>query len=535
MTGRRLPRLCRLLLGMHLLLAATLALFNPHAHLLDDAYYTLTVARHLAAGEGLTYGSLPTNGFQPLYAFLMTPAMMLCGDHPEWCLRLALLLMACCSTGLLYVLMRLALHLAGARAAVMVGILSAANANLLSHGLSGLETPLHGLLFWLFVLLYLRHREGAGFAGQAGLGLLLALTAYARFDSVFLFVAVGVDLAWRYRKDFPTMLKRGLALFTPAILALAPWFIWSRSACGSFFQSSGAFHRWRGLLGQDLPESILGLVKFAAAKLASLGVKLPLEPLIGYQEPMRLLSRALLGEERMRTGFLVQMLNERPAAAALLILVGLTAAVAVLWFGRKPLKRLAALQPLRFLLIGLAGAALFYPLYLLNYSMRHFYPYSMGMVLVWAAVLAGRSEDTEPDRKIFRGVIGAVLLIALALPGLRVWLKSADDTVPRDLLTTIERSVAPGAKIGYTDCGVFGWYLPRHTVMNLDGILNFEALRAMQTGDIGAFLEKHKVEYVLYLHNFKTDFADQWQRDIAPRVEPVPPTDWLYRLLRSGK
>jgi hypothetical protein len=54
---------------MHLLLAATLALFNPHAHLLDDAYYTRLLPGIWRAGEGLTYGSLPTNGFQPLYAF----------------------------------------------------------------------------------------------------------------------------------------------------------------------------------------------------------------------------------------------------------------------------------------------------------------------------------------------------------------------------------------------------------------------------------------------------------------------------------
>lgn len=526
MTDERLPRVCWLLLGIHLALAAAIALANPHAHLLDDAYYTLTIARHIATGEGITYGGLPTNGFQPLYAFLMTPVMFLFGDNPEWRLRLALLFMACCSAGLLYVLMRLALNLAGARAAITVGLLYAANANLLGHGLSGLETPLHGLLFWWFILLYLRHRESAGLVGQAGLGLLLALTAYARFDTVFLFIAVGADIVWRYRKDIPTMLKRGPVFFMPAILALAPWFIWSRLACGSFAQSSGAFHRWRGLLGQDIPASTLGVAKFTAAKLASLGFKLPLEPLTGYEGLMRLFSRSLLGEERMRTGFLVQLLNERPLAAALLILAGLAAATVLVRFGRGGFRRLPALKPLGFLLIALAGAALFYPLYFLNYSMRHFYPYSMGMLLVWAVWLGGFATD----KKILHRLVGAILLIALALPGVRVWLKSADATVPRNLLATIEETVEPGAKIGYTDCGVFGWYLPCHTVVNLDGILNFEALHAMQSGDIGAFLEKHKVEYVLYLHNFKNDFATQWQRDIAPRVEPVPPTDWLYRV-----
>ena len=58
------------------------------------------------------------------------------------------------------------------------------------------------------------------------------------------------------------------------------------------------------------------------------------------------------------------------------------------------------------------------------------------------------------------------------------------------------------------------------------------AVRAMKSGDIGAYLEQHEVSYVLFLHNFQAEYAQQWARYVAPRVETVPPTDWIFRLKR---
>ncbi|MEK7250053.1 MAG: hypothetical protein AAB209_06475, partial [Bacteroidota bacterium] len=39
----------------------------------DDAYLSLTIARNIAKGLGPLYGFEYTNGFQPLYVFLMVP------------------------------------------------------------------------------------------------------------------------------------------------------------------------------------------------------------------------------------------------------------------------------------------------------------------------------------------------------------------------------------------------------------------------------------------------------------------------------
>lgn len=530
MTAIRLPKSWIALLLVHFVLTAALALLNPHVHLLDDAYYTLTIARNIAAGDGITYGGVPTNGFQPLFALVMAPLMALFGDRPETALRLAKLFLALCSTGLLLVLLHIARRLADNAAAVATGVLYVANANLLAHNLSGLETALHGLLFWLFVLAYLRYRDSERLGPLLGMGLLLGVTAYARFDTVFLFLGVGLDQAWAQRRDIPQLVRRGMALFGPAVVLLAPWFIWSRVACGSFFQSSGSFHRWRGLLQQDVPESLGGMVKFGVAKLVSLGIKLPLEPLWGYEGPMRALARRLLGQERVRAGFLVELLRENPGAAAALAGLALGGAALLVWFGRRHARRLTTLRPLAFLLPALAGAALFYPLFLLNYSMRHFFPFSAGLALVWGVWLGGFAAD-GPLRRRGAGLAAAIVLAALlALPGVGAWTTDHRPRTAWEVVETIEGLVPTGEKIGYTDCGVFGYYLRRHTVVNLDGILDFDALHAMRDGDIGALLVRRRIGYVLHLHNFRADYATQWQTHVAPRVTVVPPTDWLYRV-----
>ena len=39
----------------------------------DDSYYYLQIARHLAAGDGFTFDGLnPTNGFHPLWLLLLS-------------------------------------------------------------------------------------------------------------------------------------------------------------------------------------------------------------------------------------------------------------------------------------------------------------------------------------------------------------------------------------------------------------------------------------------------------------------------------
>src|SRR5262245_66106947 len=73
--------LLRVAVGIVAVAAASLA-FRPRPlvvlwPVLEDGFYSLSVARNTALGRGVTVdGVAPTNGFQPLFTFLTVPAFL---------------------------------------------------------------------------------------------------------------------------------------------------------------------------------------------------------------------------------------------------------------------------------------------------------------------------------------------------------------------------------------------------------------------------------------------------------------------------
>src|SRR4051794_27098867 len=59
----------------------------------DDAFYALQTARHIAQGHGPTFdGWQPTNGFHPLWEMLLVPLAALLGAHADAFVRAVLTL-----------------------------------------------------------------------------------------------------------------------------------------------------------------------------------------------------------------------------------------------------------------------------------------------------------------------------------------------------------------------------------------------------------------------------------------------------------
>src|SRR6188768_3258702 len=71
----------------------------------DDAYLSLHIARSIGDGNGPWYDDVYTNGFQPLYVFLMAPVFALSDDQVEGPVKIALLLLSLFDTAALAVLM----------------------------------------------------------------------------------------------------------------------------------------------------------------------------------------------------------------------------------------------------------------------------------------------------------------------------------------------------------------------------------------------------------------------------------------------
>lgn len=160
----------------------------------DDAFYYFRVARNLAHGAGSTFGGLvPTNGYHPLWQFMLVPVFWLAGDgHAALDVVVAL---SSISWICLVVMLRALGRGCNSEAAFLVGVLYAfyccTNALLGSAGLlfNGMETILVLPLLAATALVCCRcdflTYSPCSRRQLLGIGALLALLLLARLDTAF--------------------------------------------------------------------------------------------------------------------------------------------------------------------------------------------------------------------------------------------------------------------------------------------------------------------------------------------------------------
>jgi len=208
----------------------------------DDSYMSHQFAADIAAGRGITQAGAPTNGFQPLFVFLLVPFYWFL-DIYQATVASAVLNSALSVVGslLLFLVTR---ELFGVVPGLIAAGLWVVSAHLTRVGLNGLETALANAMMLLAIWLHVRSTKTdarLGLAGGAGLGAVMGLTLLARLDLGLLLVPLALDQA---RIRIERRQYAGLATtIAAAALLVAPWFAWSRLACGSFVPVSGAATR----------------------------------------------------------------------------------------------------------------------------------------------------------------------------------------------------------------------------------------------------------------------------------------------------
>ena len=233
----------------------------------EDGYLMLTVARNLALGLGLSVsdGTIPTNGVQPLAAFLYAlPYALTGGDKLAGLALLHGLWAAIAVAGALAVRAFAgrvlgALGMAPAWAWLAAGLWFCGPL-LIGHSMNGLETGLYTLTILLACLQFLRLVERGAAARPRDLMLmagLLGLVFLARNDGVFLIFALLAIWLWHARSRLgqaPATILRSLALPLLVCLAVvAPWLIHNQLFFGSIVPISGTAQSVGVGIGSNLP------------------------------------------------------------------------------------------------------------------------------------------------------------------------------------------------------------------------------------------------------------------------------------------
>ncbi|MCI0655833.1 MAG: glycosyltransferase family 39 protein, partial [Acidobacteria bacterium] len=248
-----LDRVLTFLLGAGLILRLALA-WAPFDYLarrgplVDDAFYSFSIARNLARGAGATSdGVHPTSGFQPLYTLLLVPFYRWFPQDLILPVHLALTLLALSGALTGWFIFRILRRFASRRAALFALFLWTFSPALLVSGANGLETGLFGLLLAATLDFYLgKVRSSPDPWRLAALGTLLGLTVLARVDGVLLAAGISFDLL---RQPLPVSrrIKNLGTMGIVAALVLLPYLLWLYDRFGAILPESGMATRFLSL------------------------------------------------------------------------------------------------------------------------------------------------------------------------------------------------------------------------------------------------------------------------------------------------
>ncbi len=450
--------------------------------LLDDGYYMFSCARHLALGQGITADGVHlTNGIQPLLVFLEVPFFWIAGDDRWLGVRLSYILFAFLSAASVWlaarIMSRLRITPDEPRSpltdpVIICAVIWAFTFPLFALMMNGLETGLYSMLLLVVINLYLsiERSQVRSLAQFAMMGVAMGLLILARIDALFFLLAIAVFELVRFRG---TAILRIAILGTVALLVSSPWWIFNFTHFGSFMPISG---QAESIGAVDVGTNVV----VAFTRFANISTVLLALPLHNLPEVLQLIISVAV----LTSAFVI--------VRRLKLLASICANY-----------QLQSLQPFATASIGLAIIYVvhFHAPYFLD---RYFQP--IRILAFFIAAVAIANAFTKVDHPTFRWGFRAFLLVGLGYFVVAYSLNFASAR-PTDLYRAglWAKSHAP-VIVGMEQSGIAGF--AADNVWNLDGKMNPDALRAMQTATLPKYIESQKFGYLADWDNVVGELLD---------------------------
>jgi hypothetical protein len=464
----------------------------------DDAFYYFAIARNVWAGNGISVdGVTPTNGFHPLWALmLLLPfATAQSGDLP---IHLSLSLAAFFDVGAAWLAYQTARHATGLGwGGVLAAGLYAFNPLGAMESLNGLETAVGVFCFALTARVYLTRIDGRKRVAPcvwALLGLVTGLMLLARTDSVLFAIALGLHALWQGRHALART-AAGLTLAVAvAVLLLAPWLSWNLVTFGTIVQSSAVAAP--SVFRRALFEPLANGVPFAQVWRSGFWPVIYLSLLLAFRYaglPWTVLvvavivRRVLHGRARIAQSDVAEQTTGMNHRATLLL--------------------------------PLVGAIL--PLLIHNYI--RWYPRSWYYVpLAWSSALVtgpalariGSGLNTIHRGRVLTRVGLAGLAVVLALQGVKSWREGFYPWQGHMLAGArwIATQAPEDAVVASFNSGLQAYY-GNHPVVNLDGVVDWEAIRSGENRSLLDYARRRGATHLL-------DYQAYLLTQFAPYMEP---------------
>ena len=418
--------------------------------LCDDAFYYFQIARHAAAGHGLTFdGQHATNGFHPLWAWLCVPIWRLYGDDPWRPIHAALLVLVAATAATALVVARIGRALSDDDAGERAAVLFLLSPFTLLIPLRGCEAAFSALTLALATWAACVYARRPSSAAAAWLGLATGAAGLARTDhvlfgaSMMIFVII-IGRSWRKTAIFTAV----------ALAAVTPWLVWSAVRCGTLVQVSGAAKRAIDLYGRLPP--VRGLA--VAARNVGHSLVIAAGWVSGEEWRPKRYTSVLLAATAAQLVIAARAGRGRPSPRAL-------------W----PLYAYGALH--------LAVYAWYYHAYYTWYAL----PLALGVALFCGERV--RSATAWRAVVTLAAIASGVALVRFGARG--PFRRHGAELTQAALLADVAR-LPPGSRVGLENAGAAGYFAgyarPDVTIVNLDCVVNNAAFAAWRRHDYGGWL-----------------------------------------------
>lgn len=432
----------------------------------DDTYIALDVARALGAT-----GRLSTSGVQPLFVYAVAPVFAL--FRPDTVAGLDAAVRAGAAVGAavdvvtLLLLARLLLRVGGPVAAGVGAWIWAVHPGAVAFATDGLETSM--ALAMLCAIVSFEALGKPTPRRDLALGALVAVGMLARVDLASLGLAALVASAWDRRGDpdaVRALAARAARLAAGFAAVYLPWIVALRAQTGDAFPVSGPAVAYLGYVNE-----MKGFPSWAA--FAASGVRESATPLSTWAP-----------------------------AVALLAVAGL------------PLAR--GLSRFRLALFHAAAVYAFYTFYVAAWwnLWRYLAPVLVVEVVV-VSLACARLCDRVPRAAAptrLAVVLTAVAAFAVAFPVRYSALDFRHEAV------VVRPAVAPGEVVGAWESGALSYYLTGATVVNLDGVADSRAYRAIRSSRLDEYMRERGVATFVG-RQFGVDFVKAHARGETRFVE----------------
>ncbi len=506
----------------------------------DDGFYYFQIARNLAAGHGFTFDGLSlTNGFHPLWLFLITPLFLFTQINLLLPLRLLIILSALLSAGGAILLYRILRRYTAEGVAALSGLLWIIAPRIHDITLhAGVEAGLNAfciLLFWHALIVFSPPRnKRETLCGLAALGLLAALALLARLDNIFLVFIGGVWLWVRFwqpqkakNKDENRWMWRfstGAAFFGPITLIMLVYLAWNQLGFGTATPVSGQVKVWWG----TLRNTVYG---FPVRHMAAFwGQFVTNDSELG---PWSLLTAPLYAGAIGFLSFLGQGVTLTARRLALLTLGGALSVllIALVWKRREFFSRAARGLALLPFLLGCFAQIVYYkasgsvaqqPWYWVAEMLLIMLGFGLLLNVIWLAV-APHFKKRRSQRGVAFTLIASALLSlnflsfvasAIRVPG------DGSNHFYLDRAAWLQEHTEAGSRVAITGAGNLAYFVKGRTVINMDGLMNsYDYFLALKTGHGAQFLADEGVDYIFgneYILTQTNPYAPMLQGHLQP-------------------